>query len=119
MVPQGADGRGHAESADRFGVAQARGEAVIGGRPVLRRLDEQDIVSPSRSDGGQRRYSRREVERLREVVALTEGGITLPGVREVLALRQRVSDLEEELDELRFRRNRDADRDADRDSRRD
>ncbi len=68
---------------------------------ALRRLDEKEIVRPSRSDGGQRRYSRDEVERLREVIQLTEEGITLPGVREVLALRQRVSDLEDELDELR------------------
>lgn len=75
---------------------------ILGVQPAaLRRLDEQDIVRPSRSDGGQRRYSRHEVERLREVVQLTEDGITLPGVREVLALRQRVSDLEDELDQLR------------------
>jgi MerR family transcriptional regulator/heat shock protein HspR len=77
---------------------------ILGLQPAaLRRLDEQEIVSPSRSEGGQRRYSRDEVERLREVIQLTEGGITLPGVREVLALRRRVSDLEDELDELRAR----------------
>jgi MerR family transcriptional regulator/heat shock protein HspR len=77
---------------------------ILGLQPAaLRRLDEQEIVRPSRSDGGQRRYSRHEVERLREVIALTEDGVTLPGVREVLALRKRVSDLEDELDELRGR----------------
>lgn len=77
---------------------------ILGIQPAaLRRLDEQNIVSPDRSDGGQRRYSRHEVERLREVLRLTDEGITLPGVREVLALRQRVSDLEDELDELRER----------------
>lgn len=77
---------------------------ILGIQPAaLRRLDEQNIVSPGRSHGGQRRYSRHEVERLRDVLRLTDEGITLPGVREVLALRQRVSDLEDELDELRER----------------
>ena len=77
---------------------------ILGLQPAaLRRLDDQKIVSPSRSEGGQRRYSRHEVERLREVIKLTEDGVTLPGVREVLALRQRVSDLEDELDDLRGR----------------
>ena len=77
---------------------------ILGLQPAaLRRLDEQEIVRPSRSDGGQRRYSRREVERLREVMQLTGDGVTLAGVREVLALRKRVSDLEDELDGLRGR----------------
>tara|TARA_B100000678_G_scaffold256212_1_gene234384 strand:- start:437 stop:763 length:327 start_codon:yes stop_codon:yes gene_type:complete len=70
---------------------------------ALRRLDDEDIVSPERSDGGQRRYSRNEVERLREVQDLTEAGVTLPGVREVLALRRRVEALEHEISELRSR----------------
>jgi MerR family transcriptional regulator/heat shock protein HspR len=81
---------------------------ILGLQPAaLRRLDEQRIVSPSRSEGNQRRYSRHEVERLREVIKLTDDGVTLPGVREVLALRQRVSDLEGELDELRAQGRRD------------
>jgi MerR family transcriptional regulator/heat shock protein HspR len=68
---------------------------------ALRRLDEQDIVRPDRSEGGQRRYSQAEVERLREVLELTDEGVTLPGVRRVLALRQQVGDLEEEIAQMR------------------
>jgi MerR family transcriptional regulator/heat shock protein HspR len=75
---------------------------LLGIQPAaLRRLDEQDIVRPDRSDGGQRRYSRDEVERLREVIELTDEGVTLPGVRRVLALRQRVSDLEDEIAQMK------------------
>jgi len=75
---------------------------ILGIQPAaLRRLDEQDIVRPDRSDGGQRRYSRDEVERLREVIELTDEGVTLPGVRRVLALRQRVSDLEDEIAQMK------------------
>lgn len=68
---------------------------------TLRRLDDEEIVSPGRSSGGQRRYSRNEVDRLREVRELTDEGVTLPGVRRVLALRQRVDDLEAELAEAK------------------
>lgn len=71
---------------------------VLGVQPAaLRRLDDQGIVQPGRSEGGQRRYSRDEVERLREVLELTDEGVTLAGVRRVLDLRQRVSDLEDEI----------------------
>jgi MerR family transcriptional regulator/heat shock protein HspR len=75
---------------------------ILGMQPAaLRRLDDENIVSPDRSEGGQRRYSRAEVERLREVLELTDEGVTLPGVRRVLALRQRVSDLEDEIAQMR------------------
>lgn len=78
--------------------------ALLGIPPAaLRRLDDHDIVSPERSEGGQRRYSRVEVERLREVLDLTDEGVTLPGVRKVLALRRRVESLEDELAGLRGR----------------
>ncbi|WP_435768505.1 MerR family transcriptional regulator [Nocardioides sp. SYSU DS0651] len=75
---------------------------VLGVQPAaLRRIEEQGLVRPDRSGGGQRRYSRAEVERLRDVLALTEEGVTLAGVRHVLELRQRVSDLEDELAQAR------------------
>lgn len=73
---------------------------ILGMQPAaLRRLDDQAIVSPGRSASGQRRYSRDEVDRLREVRELTDEGVTLPGVRRVLELRRRVDDLEARLAE--------------------
>jgi MerR family transcriptional regulator, heat shock protein HspR len=75
---------------------------LLGVQPAaLRRIEEQGLVQPDRSEGGQRRYSRDEVERLREVLELTDEGVTLAGVRHVLELRQRVSDLEDELAQAR------------------
>ncbi|WP_022872528.1 MerR family transcriptional regulator [Nesterenkonia alba] len=75
---------------------------ILGVQPAaLRRLDEQEIVSPERSEGGQRRYSQREVEQLRQIVQLTEEGVTLPGVKKVMELQRRVDELEEEVAELR------------------
>ncbi|UGY90525.1 MerR family transcriptional regulator [Streptomyces gobiensis] len=63
----------------------------------LRRLDEQGVVVPRRSAGGQRRYSRREISQVAEVIRLTREGLTLTGVRRVLALQARVEDLEADL----------------------
>jgi DNA-binding transcriptional MerR regulator len=67
----------------------------------LRRLDSHDIVSPARSDGQQRRYSRNDIEDVQEAVGLIDEGLTLGGVRRVLDLQERVRVLERELAELR------------------
>lgn len=90
----------HDASAPFYTIGQVA--QLLGVQPAaLRRLDEQDIVRPDRSDGGQRRYSLEEVDRLREVLELTDEGVTLAGVKRVLELRQRVSDLEGELAQMR------------------
>ena len=64
----------------------------------LRRLDEQQVVTPARSTGGQRRYSRREIAQIQRVLSLVDEGLTLPGIRRVLELEHRVSELEAERD---------------------
>jgi len=69
----------------------------------LRRLDEFGVVRPSRSDGGQRRYSRREVVTVQYVVSLTSEGVTLAGIRRILELEAQVARLEQECAELRDR----------------
>lgn len=67
------------------------------GQAALRRFDGFGIVSPGRSDGGQRRYSRADVEQLREVLSLMDEGLSLVGVAKVFELRQRVAHLEDRL----------------------
>ena len=69
----------------------------------LRRLDEFGVVRPSRSDGGQRRYSRREVVTVQYVVQLTGQGMTLAGIRRILELESQVVQLQQECSELRAR----------------
>ena len=66
----------------------------------LRRLDEFGVVRPSRSDGGQRRYSRTEVTIVQYVAQLADEGMTLAAIRRVLALEEQVKALEEERDQL-------------------
>lgn len=69
----------------------------------LRRLDEFGVVRPSRSDGGQRRYSRREVVTVQYVARLSSEGVTLAGIRRILELERQVVKLEQECAELRDR----------------
>lgn len=67
----------------------------------LRRLDEFGVVCPSRSAGGQRRYSRTEVTVIRYVSRLANEGMTLAAIRRVLELESQVRALEAERDQLR------------------
>jgi len=75
---------------------------------TLRQYDRLGLVSPRRTAGGGRRYSRQDIAVLREVVRLSAMGLGLEGVRQVLdledqvaALRFRVAELQEELQTLR------------------
>ena len=72
---------------------------------TLRAYDRLGLVSPGRAGGGGRRYSLRDIEQLRQVAQLTAEGLGLEGVRRVLdlenqvtALRERVNELQAELD---------------------
>jgi MerR family transcriptional regulator, heat shock protein HspR len=85
-----------------FTVGQVSGMLEVQ-QAFLRRLDEFDVVRPSRSDGGQRRYSRREVVTVQYVVRLTSEGVTLAGIRRILELETQVARLEHECAELRER----------------
>ena len=85
-----------------FTVGQVSGMLEIQ-QAFLRRLDEFGVVRPSRSDGGQRRYSRREVVTVQYVVSLTTEGVTLAGIRRILELEAQVARLEQECAELRGR----------------
>ena len=67
----------------------------------LRRLDEFHVVRPTRSAGGQRRYTRNEIVIVRYVTQLMDDGLTLAAIRHVLKLEARVRELEAERDALR------------------
>lgn len=69
----------------------------------LRRFDELDVVSPQRTDGGQRRYSRNDVAKLARVRDLADEGITVNGIRRILALEEQLADALTELEALRAR----------------
>jgi len=76
---------------------------------TLRQYDRLGLVSPSRTRGGGRRYSVRDVTLLREVQRLSQDeGVSLAGIQRILglenqvqALRARVTELRAELDGLK------------------
>jgi MerR family transcriptional regulator, heat shock protein HspR len=79
-----------------YTVAQAT--ELLGVKPpTLRRWEREGLISPSRTEGGQRRYSRRELEQLRHVARLADEGVTTAGIRRVLELQDRVDRLEDRL----------------------
>jgi MerR family transcriptional regulator, heat shock protein HspR len=66
---------------------------------TLRQYDRLGLVTPSRTRGGGRRYSSRDVSLLREVQRLSQEGVSLPGIARILELEQRVGELEDRLAE--------------------
>jgi len=71
---------------------------MLGVQPAyLRRLDLEAVVQPARSDGGQRRYSRAEIARVQHVTAMADEGMTLAGIRRILALEAEVAELQRQL----------------------
>jgi DNA-binding transcriptional MerR regulator len=69
----------------------------------LRRLDQHDVISPSRSTGGQRRYSRRDVMAVQHVTRMADEGMTLVAIRRILELESELTVLRAELKEARDR----------------
>ncbi|WP_435770259.1 heat shock protein transcriptional repressor HspR [Nocardioides sp. SYSU DS0651] len=75
---------------------------------TLRTYERMGLITPGRTGGGGRRYSYRDIERLREIAELTSAGIGIEGVRRILdlenavtALRARNAELLAELDATR------------------
>ena len=66
----------------------------------LRRVDELRVVSPQRSAGGQRRYTRYEIRVIQQVVSMADEGITLQAIRRIIELERQLADVRRERDEL-------------------
>jgi MerR family transcriptional regulator, heat shock protein HspR len=68
---------------------------------TLRFYERKGLVDPSRTGGGNRRYSQLDIERLRHIGSLTGSGLNLEGVRRVLKLEAEVAQLRAELERVR------------------
>jgi MerR family transcriptional regulator/heat shock protein HspR len=68
---------------------------------TLRRYDDLGLVRPERRSG-RRLYSRRDIDRLHQIVRLTDDlGINLAAVEVILRLTQQVSELKAENESMR------------------
>jgi MerR family transcriptional regulator, heat shock protein HspR len=68
---------------------------------TLRIYERKGLVDPARTGGGSRRYSDRDIERLRRIQDLTNAGLNLEGVRRVMALEDEVVGLRQQLVQAR------------------
>ena len=68
---------------------------------TLRVYERKGLLDPSRTRGGSRRFSERDLARLRRIQELTTAGLNLEGVRQVLALEAEVATLRGELERVR------------------
>ena len=68
---------------------------------TLRQYDRLGLVVASRTKGGGRRYSPRDIQRLRLIQSLSQAdGINLTGIRRILALQSELEETQRRLDEL-------------------
>jgi MerR family transcriptional regulator/heat shock protein HspR len=68
---------------------------------TLRQYDRLGLVTPTRSGGGGRRYSARDVALLREVQRLSqEEGVNLAGIKRIIELEHHVEALQHRLAEV-------------------
>jgi DNA-binding transcriptional MerR regulator len=65
----------------------------------LRLYERRGLLRPDRTDGGTRRYSADDVERLRRIGVLLAGGLNLAGIALVLDLEDENAQLRADLDE--------------------
>jgi MerR family transcriptional regulator/heat shock protein HspR len=68
---------------------------------MLRVYENKGLLAPSRTEGGTRRYSGRDLDRIGEIARLLGAGLNLAGVEHVLALRAETRRLHAEIDRLR------------------
>jgi DNA-binding transcriptional MerR regulator len=87
------------EHAPMFSVGQVASLLEVQ-QAFLRRIDDQQVVSPQRSAGGQRRYSRHDIGRVQQVVTMMGEGMTLPAIRRIIELQHEVAALTAERDDL-------------------
>lgn len=68
---------------------------------TLRIYERRGLLSPARTQGGNRRYSDTDIERLRRISELAGEGMNLEGIRRVMELEDEVARVRAELDEAR------------------
>lgn len=68
---------------------------------TLRIYERRGLVSPARTEGGNRRYSDDDIELLRRIAELTNEGMNLEGIRRVMRLEDENARLRAELEQAR------------------
>jgi MerR family transcriptional regulator, heat shock protein HspR len=83
-----------------YGISVA--SELTGVNPQMLRVYEgKGLLDPHRTEGGTRRYSGNDIERINRIATLLAAGLNLAGVEHVLALEAEAGRLRDEIDDLR------------------
>lgn len=93
VVPQPENSRGV------YGISVAAELAGLGAQ-TLRLYEARGLLEPARTDGGTRRYSADDLDRLRRISDLLDAGLNLAGIRMVLDLQDANAQLKQENNEF-------------------
>jgi DNA-binding transcriptional MerR regulator len=81
-----------------YGISVAA-ELVGMGVQTLRLYEARGLLEPDRTDGGTRRYSANDLDRLRRIGALLDAGLNLAGIAMVLDLETQNAQLRAEKED--------------------
>jgi MerR family transcriptional regulator/heat shock protein HspR len=84
-----------------YGISVAA-ELVGTGVQNLRAYEARGLLEPERTEGGTRRYSANDLERLRRIGHLLEAGLNLAGIAMVMDLQDENSQLRAEKEEQQW-----------------
>jgi MerR family transcriptional regulator, heat shock protein HspR len=90
------------ENIPLFTVGQVA-EMLAVKQAFLRRIDELRVVTPQRSAGRQRRYTRVEIRVIQQVASMADEGMTLPAIRRIIELESKLAEVAAQRDELAAR----------------
>lgn len=68
---------------------------------TLRIYERRGLVQPARTQGGNRRYSDVDIDRLRRIAELTSEGMNLEGIRRIIEMERELAELRAEVARLR------------------
>lgn len=89
---------GHDPARGVYGISVAA--ELTGCAPeTLRLYERKELLTPARTDGGTRRYSDDDIDRIRRIIELAALGVNLTGIRHILDLETENVTLRDRLSE--------------------
>jgi MerR family transcriptional regulator/heat shock protein HspR len=67
---------------------------------TLRIYERKGLIEPFRTSGGTRRYSQEDIDRLNQIQELTDQGLNLEGVKQVIEYQDKITRLEKRVASL-------------------
>lgn len=75
---------------------------LVGTHPqTLREYERRGLISPKRSEGGNRRFANSDIERLKRIKTLRDEGMSLTAITQLLEYERALYQLQQENEELK------------------